>query len=111
MAALVTIGIVTWNSASDVERCLDAVRAQQHQPIELLVGDNASTDGTRAVLEARTGESERRYFPANRGFSAAHNALIRDSRGVYYLSLNGLSLQTDGTNYSRVNRITRWARW
>jgi len=86
--ALVTIGLVTWNSASDVARCLDGIRAQQHQPIELLVGDNASTDGTRALLEARTTGAERRFFPVNLGFSAAHNALIRDSRGAYYVTLN-----------------------
>jgi len=85
---LVTIGVVTWNSAADLPRCLDAIRAQQHQPIELLVGDNASGDATRAVIEARTTAAERRYFPANRGFSAAHNALIRESRGAYYLTLN-----------------------
>ena len=85
---LVTIGVVTWNSAADLPRCLDAIRAQHHQPIELLVGDNASADATRAVIEARTTAAERRYFPANRGFSAAHNALIRESRGAYYLTLN-----------------------
>jgi GT2 family glycosyltransferase len=86
--ALVTIGLVTWNSASDVARCLDGVRAQRHQPIELLVGDNASADGTRAVLEAGTAPAERRYFDRNLGFSAAHNALIRESRGAYYITLN-----------------------
>ena len=85
---LVTIGVVTWNSAADLPRCLDAIRAQHHQPIELLVGDNASGDATRTVIEARTTAAERRYFPANRGFSAAHNALIRESRGAYYLTLN-----------------------
>src|SRR4249919_2626230 len=85
---LVSIGIVTWNSATDVARCVDAVRAQRHQPIELLVADNASTDGTRALLEARTTAAERRYFPTNLGFSAAHNALIRESRGAYYVTLN-----------------------
>lgn len=86
--ALVTIGIVTWNSAPDVARCLDAVRAQRHQPIELLVGDNGSTDGTRPILDARTIPAERRYFAGNLGFSAAHNRLIRDSGGAYYLALN-----------------------
>jgi GT2 family glycosyltransferase len=86
--ALVTIGLVTWNSASDLARCLDGIRSQRHQPIELLVGDNASVDGTRALLEARTTAAERRYFPTNRGFSAAHNALIRESRGAYYVTLN-----------------------
>ena len=86
--ALVSIGVVTWNSARDVAACLDAVRAQRHQPIELLVGDNASTDETRSLLEGRTSPDERRYFPTNLGFSAAHNALIRESRGAYYVTLN-----------------------
>jgi GT2 family glycosyltransferase len=86
--ALVTIGLVTWNSAPDLARCLDGIRGQQHHPIELLVGDNASTDGTRALLEERTAAAERRYFPTNLGFSAAHNALIRESRGAYYVTLN-----------------------
>jgi GT2 family glycosyltransferase len=85
---LVTIGVVTWNSARDLDSCLDAIRAQRHQPIELLVGDNASSDGTRALIEGRTAPAERRYFPANLGFSAAHNALIRESRGAYYVTLN-----------------------
>jgi GT2 family glycosyltransferase len=88
LAVLVSIGIVTWNSEGDLARCLDGVRAQRHQPIELIVGDNASTDGTRTVIEARTAAAERRYFPANLGFSAAHNALIRETRGTYYLALN-----------------------
>jgi GT2 family glycosyltransferase len=86
--ALVTIGLVTWNSARDLPACLEAIRAQRHQPIELLVGDNASDDGTRRLLEAGTAPGERRYFSANLGFSAAHNALIRESRGTYYLTLN-----------------------
>lgn len=85
---LVSIGIVTWNSAEHIERCIDAVRGQLHRPVELLVADNASTDGTRALLEGRTSVDERQYFDRNRGFSAAHNALIRRSRGDFYLALN-----------------------
>lgn len=86
--ALVTIGIVTWNSAPVLACCLDAVRAQTHSQIELLVADNASADETRAILDERTTPSERRLFPSNRGFAAAHNALIAASRGAYYLALN-----------------------
>jgi GT2 family glycosyltransferase len=86
--SLVTVGLVTWNSAAHLPRCLDAIRAQSHPAIELLVADNASTDGTRPLLERATAAAERRYFDANRGFSGAHNALIRESRGVFYLSLN-----------------------
>jgi GT2 family glycosyltransferase len=52
------------------------------------VGDNASTDGTRSRLEPLTAPAERLYFEANRGFAAAHNALIARSRGDFYLCVN-----------------------
>lgn len=87
-APLVSIGIVTWNAAADLEPCLAAVRAQDHQPIEILIGDNGSTDGTRAILDRLTEPGERVWFGRNLGFSAAHNALIARSRGAYYLCLN-----------------------
>jgi GT2 family glycosyltransferase len=86
--ALVSIGIVTWNAANHIQSCVNAVRAQTHAPVELLVADNASTDGTREVLERVTAAAEREYFASNRGFSTAHNALIRRSRGDFYLALN-----------------------
>ena len=85
---LVTVGIVTWNSAAFIEACVDAVRGQTHRPIELRVADNASTDRTRATLERVTEPAERMYFGSNPGFSAAHNAIIRATRGEYYLALN-----------------------
>jgi N-acetylglucosaminyl-diphospho-decaprenol L-rhamnosyltransferase len=88
---LVSIGIVTWNSAVHIARCLDAVRAQTHRALELLVADNASSDSTRELLDRRTSGQERHYFDTNRGFSAAHNALIRRSRGDFYLALNLMS--------------------
>lgn len=84
----VTVGIVTWNSAEFVEPCVGAVRAQTHRPIDLRIADNDSSDGTRSILERVTEPSERRYFGSNTGFSAAHNAIIRATRGDYYLALN-----------------------
>ena len=88
MNPLVSIGIVTWNSADEIQACLSAVRRQTHAPIELLVGDNGSSDPTWAMLERLTSADERVGFGRNTGFSAAHNELIRRSRGAYYLALN-----------------------
>ncbi len=84
----VTVGIVTWNSASVIEACLASVRAQTYAPITLRVADNASVDDTRARLERLTRADERVYFPRNHGFSAAHNALIEAGRTEFYLALN-----------------------
>jgi GT2 family glycosyltransferase len=84
----VTIGIVTWNSAEVIERCLASVRQQTCPGITLRIADNASQDGTRAVLERLTAPDERRWFARNLGFSAAHNRLIAASATSYYLALN-----------------------
>lgn len=85
---LVTVGIVTWNAADDLEACLAAVRAQTHPEVELLVADNASQDATRTRLAALTRPDERLLLDRNIGFAAAHNRLIARSRGDFYLSLN-----------------------
>lgn len=82
------MGIVTWNAAADIERCLDSVRRQTHEPLELLVLDNASTDGTRAIVERVTRPDERVFHDRNLGFSAAHNLVIRRTHGEFYLCLN-----------------------
>jgi GT2 family glycosyltransferase len=84
----VTVGIVTWNSASVIEACLASVRAQTYAPITLRIADNASVDDTRPRLERLTRADERMYFPRNHGFSAAHNALIESTRTDFYLALN-----------------------
>jgi GT2 family glycosyltransferase len=85
---LVSIGIVTWNSAAVIDRCVAAVRAQSLAPVELLVVDNASTDGTRERVAAITASSERVRLPVNTGFSAAHNAAIARTKAPFYLALN-----------------------
>jgi GT2 family glycosyltransferase len=86
--ALVSVGVVTWNSEAHVERCVRAVRAQTHRPIDVHVADNASTDGTRAVLASLLQPGELTLLERNSGFAGGHNVLIRASRGAYYLALN-----------------------
>jgi len=86
--APVTVGIVTWNSAACLESCLASVRAQTHRPVDLLVVDNHSADGTRPLLERLTAPGERVQLDRNTGFSSAHNLAIRRTRGTYYLALN-----------------------
>jgi GT2 family glycosyltransferase len=84
----VSIGIVTWNSADVIGRCLACVRAQSYLGFDLLVVDNHSADGTRAVLGGMTSEGERLLLDGNVGFAAGHNRAIRQTRGTYYLALN-----------------------
>ena len=51
---MVSVLITTYNSAKFLRRCLDALLAQTHQALEVIVVDDASEDETRVVLEQFT---------------------------------------------------------
>ena len=46
--------VVTWNRRALIEECLDAVFAQEHRPVAVVVVDNASDDETAEYLASRT---------------------------------------------------------
>jgi rhamnopyranosyl-N-acetylglucosaminyl-diphospho-decaprenol beta-1,3/1,4-galactofuranosyltransferase len=47
--------VVTHNRHDLLTECLDRIQRQSHPPDQVLVVDNASTDGTAAMLDARNG--------------------------------------------------------
>jgi GT2 family glycosyltransferase len=83
---LVSIVVVTWNSAAFIERCLAALRAQTYEPVEVIIIDNASTDDSVAICRRLRFDVHRNE--KNRGFSAAVNQAIARSRGEFVLLCN-----------------------
>ncbi len=74
----VAIVIVSYNVRDDLARCLDSLF--QHPPAtphEIVVVDNASTDGSVAMVHDRWPSVQVIALPENRGFSAANNVGIR----------------------------------
>ena len=47
---MVSITIVTWNSAQYLSDCFASIQRQDYREIEVIIVDNASSDGTRALL-------------------------------------------------------------
>jgi GT2 family glycosyltransferase len=92
----VSVGLVTWNSASFLPECLSSLKAQCNVDFDLTVVDNASSDDSHKIINE--------YFPqvriiqnsTNLGFCAAHNQAIRASHGEYYLPLNPDIVLTPG---------------
>jgi GT2 family glycosyltransferase len=90
---LVSVIIVNWNGARTLPAVLQAVRAQRYQPIEIIVVDNGSRDGSLTALEAdgsvRLIKNER-----NLGFAAANNQALAVARGEFVLLLNNDAILT-----------------
>jgi GT2 family glycosyltransferase len=87
MKPLVTIVIVTFNSRQYLAECLESVRRQTLKSWELIVIDNASTDGTAELLRS-IGIGRVIENPRNSGFCAAQNQGIKMGSGSWVLVLN-----------------------
>lgn len=87
---LVTIAISTYNRADGYLReALSSAVAQAYEPLEIVVVDNASTDGT-ADLVASYGDDRIRYVRHERniGANGNFNACLEHARGTYFLLLH-----------------------
>jgi GT2 family glycosyltransferase len=85
---LISVTIVTFNSGRFIKRCLESVLEQTHSNLEVIVVDNASTDGTVDLLEQFAGRCRIFYNEENIGFAAAQNQAIAYSSGHWVLTLN-----------------------
>lgn len=86
MGRLVSVVLVTWNSAPYLRRCLEGLAGQTHRETELIVVDNASSDDPVQLVAAHATRVLRN--DANRGFSAAVNQAIAVARGEYVQLVN-----------------------
>jgi SAM-dependent methyltransferase len=88
---LVSIGIPTYARAETLGRTLRSALDQTHQTLEIVVSDQASSDGTEALCRAFAVADDRvRYLrhPANAGGSTTNfNLLGRELRGPYAMLL------------------------
>lgn len=86
---ILSILIVSWNTRDLLAQCLTSIVA--HPPdggYEIIVVDNASTDGSAAMVRTRFPGIILFENTGNAGFAGANNQAIGCSRGRYLLLLN-----------------------
>ena len=69
--ATVSIVVTNFNGESFLPKCLDSLLDQSYGDLEIIVADNASTDGSSALVETKYPDIRLVQLKDNRGFAAA----------------------------------------
>ena len=89
--------IVNWNTEELLRNCLRSVYGTiENLDFEVIVVDNASADGSVAMLKVEFPQVRRIENYENRGFAAANNQAFRAMTGRYALLLNSDAVLTEG---------------
>jgi GT2 family glycosyltransferase len=85
----VAISIVNYNTRDLLAALLRQLTSQQlRRPLEIIVVDNASRDGSADMVSDRYPEVTLVRNEVNRGFGAAHNQALQQHSSSYWLVLN-----------------------
>jgi N-acetylglucosaminyl-diphospho-decaprenol L-rhamnosyltransferase len=102
----VTIVIVSYNTRPELENCLASLALHPPRvPHDVVVVDNASTDGTPDALRARWPAMRLIEAPRNLGFAGANNLGVRASTSEFVLLLNSDTLVPEGAVDTLVERL------
>jgi GT2 family glycosyltransferase len=70
---LLVVVVLSYNKRDQTLRCLESVRRLRYRPLEVLVVDNASSDGSAEAVAAEYPEVDLLRSPVNRGASGGRN--------------------------------------
>lgn len=110
---LVSICVPTCNRGEALRKSLPKILAQRYEPLEILLSDNASTDGTEALCREAAGRDPRlRYFrhPKNIGLYGNHNFCLDQARGEFLCFFHDHDERDDGLVREYVSFLQRHPR-
>ncbi len=87
--ALLSVIVITYNSRKEIDACLSSLFEDLgERPAQVIVIDNASTDGTLEYLATQCHTITLLAQECNRGFAVANNIGLASARGKLILLLN-----------------------
>lgn len=84
----VSIGMPVFNGGPFVAEAIETLLAQSHDDFELIISDNASTDGTAEICREHAARDHRLHYlrnPENIGPVANFNRVLSLARGEYFM--------------------------
>lgn len=86
---VLSILIVNWNTRDKLDACLSSIRAfPPHVQHEVIVVDNASTDGSGVMLREKHPWVRAILSQGNTGYAAGNNIACAAASGAFLLTLN-----------------------
>lgn len=86
-APRLTVGLPVYNGERHLRECLDSVLGQSYEDFELIISDNASSDGTADICREYEKMDSRVVYvrqPVNMGRVPNHNFLITEASGALF---------------------------
>jgi GT2 family glycosyltransferase len=105
-ATEVSILVVSYNTREMTLECLRSVVCETRARHEIIVVDNASTDGSADAIAAEFPDIRLIALEENLGFGRANNRAGEEARGEYVLLLNPDTVILDGA----IDRLLNFAR-
>lgn len=85
---LVSLIVVNWNGRPWLEDCLATLRDQTYSPLEIIIVDNGSTDGSCDFLKQQYSHIKLIELPENTGFAGGNIKGLEIAQGEYIALLN-----------------------
>jgi len=86
MNPLISVCIPNYNCEKFIEKMVSTIQNQTYSNLDILIGDNTSTDQSIAIIQALQAKDQRiRYYQnlQNIGFARNCNRLIEEAKGEY----------------------------
>jgi len=105
---MVSVIISLYNYEKYIVDCIKSILNQDYPNIEIIVVDDASTDKSYKVAKKYRSDNVKIIkFDENRGYSAAKNEGIRNSKGEYIVMLDADDMLTKGSISDRMEAMLR----
>lgn len=95
MLSSLDIIIVNWNTKHHLRKCLESLQPQIQPGIDVVVVDNASSDGSVQMVTDEFSWVQLIASDTNLGFGKANNLALRQSKKQYALLLNSDTIAFD----------------
>lgn len=85
---LVSIIVLNWNRKNLLKRCIDSIQSQTYKPVEIVLVDNGSHDGSAEYVRENFPGVKLICNAENYGFCGGNNIGIKEAKGRYIALMN-----------------------